>query len=32
MTAADVLQLFDLLSGLGVVACFGLGYIAGYLQ
>jgi len=32
MTATDFTQLVELLSGVGVVVCFGLGYIGGYLQ
>lgn len=32
MTTADFAQLLDLLSGMGAVVCFGLGYIGGYLQ
>ncbi len=32
MTVADFAQLLELLSGVGVVVCFGLGYVGGYLQ
>lgn len=32
MTAADVIAYWDMAIGLGVVVCFGIGYLGGYAQ